>query len=110
MAYRLLNSTSDPQRIIRALRLSRDLQLGLISGLDRIWAADTVIGLSHAHGRALGMGVGLGLMNAVTAEQCLLLGEAFTGAFEDRLAALMEKISPVPLGSVKNALKGLSRV
>ncbi|TDV43796.1 hypothetical protein EC919_11543 [Pseudomonas graminis] len=91
MAYRLLNSASDPQRIIRSLRLNRDLQRGLESGLNRIWNADTVIGLTHAHGRALGLGVGLGLLHAVTPEQFNLLSEAYTRAFEHRLAVLAEQ-------------------
>lgn len=84
MAHRLLNSASDPQRILRALRLSHCLQQGLQMCLERIWTVDTVIDLAHAHGRALGLATGLGLVNAITPAQFNLLAEAFTQAFEDR--------------------------
>lgn len=88
MANRLLNSSSDPVRVIRALRLGHDLQWGLESGVERIWNAESIAGLSHAHGRALGLGVGLGLVKAVTPQQFALLAEAYTRAFEERLAVL----------------------
>lgn len=90
MAYRLLNSASDPQRIVRSLRLPHGLQQGLQICLERIWTAETVLDLTHAHGRALGVGTGLGLMNAITQEQFALLADAYTRAFEDRVAELTE--------------------
>lgn len=93
MAYRLLNSKTDPQRIIRSLRLSRDLQLGLESCLGQIWIADDIIELTQAHGRALGVGTGLGWVSALTPTQFTVLAEAFTRAFEDRLKVLRGQAS-----------------
>ncbi|MEX6663675.1 hypothetical protein [Pseudomonas sp. W2-17] len=95
MAYRLLNSASDPQRILRALRLNHCLEQGLQMCLERIWAADTLIHLTHAHGRALGVGTGLGLVNAISPAQFTLLAEAYRRAFEDRLAELVEQALPI---------------
>jgi len=88
MGHRVLNSASDPQRILRALRLSYGLQQGLEMCLERIWTADTAIDLTHAHGRALGLSTGLGLVNAITPAQFNLLAQAFTQSFEDRLGVL----------------------
>lgn len=89
MANRLLNSASDPQRLIRALRLKQDLQQGLLTCLEQIWSADSIIGLSQAHGRALGVSTGLGLAHAVTPEQFKVLAEAYSRAFDVRLAVFM---------------------
>lgn len=90
MVYRVLNSKNDPQRRIRALRLPCDLQLSLQICLERIWSADTITVLSHAHGRAIGTATGLGLVDAITHTQFMLLGEAFAQAFQDCLASLTE--------------------
>jgi hypothetical protein len=95
MAYRLLNSNTDPYRIIRSLRLPRDLQQGVQTSLERIWAAENIIDLSHAHGRALGMATAFGLMEAITRTQFTVLAEAFTRMFEHRLAVLTEHKSCV---------------
>lgn len=94
MGHRLLNSASDPQRILRALRLSSGLQHRLQMCLERIWTADTAIDLTHAHGRALGLSTGLGLVNAITPAQFNLMAEAFKKAFEDRLGALLSTHHP----------------
>lgn len=88
MAYRLLNSRNDPRRLIRALRLPCDLQRCLQTCLDRIWSADNITTLSHAHGRAIGTATGLGLVDAISHPQFMILGEAFAQAFQDRLASL----------------------
>ncbi len=94
MAYRLLNSPSDPLRVIRGLRLGHDVQWGLESGIELIWNAETVAGVSHAHGRALGLGVGLGLVKAVTPQQFNILAEIYTRAFEERFAVLTGQPPP----------------
>lgn len=98
MAYRLLNSNTDPQRVICSLDLRRDLRQCLQQYLDRIWTADTIINLTHIHGRALGVGTGLGLVNAITTAQFTLLTEAYMRAFEYRLAELTERASSVMEG------------
>ncbi|GEM_PF-3562350 len=93
MAQRLLNSPSDPQRVIRALGLKRDAQMGLLTCLERIWAADSIVGLSHAHGRALGHSTGLGFAHAISRAQFSLLAEAYSRAFEHRLSVLTDQSS-----------------
>jgi hypothetical protein len=88
VVHRLLNSNTDPQRIICSLPLARDLQHVLQEYLQQIWAADDITALTHVHGRALGLGQGLGCANAISPTQFRMLADAFTRAFEDRLTLL----------------------
>jgi hypothetical protein len=90
MANRLLNASSDPQRMIRAMRLPTHLQRSLMTCLEPIWAAHDSVTLSHAHGRAIGVATGLGLVDAITHEQFLTLAQVYMRAFENRLAVLAE--------------------
>jgi hypothetical protein len=90
MANRLLNASTDPQRMIRAMRLPNDLQRSLMTSLEPIWAAQDIVTLTHAHGRAIGLATGLGLVDAITHTQFLSLGKAYMRAFESRLAVLTD--------------------
>jgi hypothetical protein len=106
MAYRLLNSNTDPQRIIRALPLSRDLRLGLQTCLKQIWTADNIIDLTQAHGRALGVGTGLAWVSALTPTQFTVLADAFTRAFEDRLTVLTGQAAAITDPQQQGAKRG----
>jgi hypothetical protein len=90
MVNRLLNARTDPQRMIRAMRLPTHLQRSLMTCLEPIWAAHDSVTLSHAHGRAIGVATGLGLVDAITHAQFLSLAQVYTRAFENRLAVLTE--------------------
>lgn len=90
MACRLLNASPDPQRMIRAMGLPKNLQRSLMTCLQPIWAAHDSVTLSHAHGRAIGVATGLGLVDAITHAQFLFLAQVYMRAFEIRLAVLKE--------------------
>jgi hypothetical protein len=85
---RLLNSRYDPRRMIRAIGLPLQLQEGLQTCVEQIVSAQDLIELSHAHGRALGLSTGFGMVNAITHTHFNLLGEIYQRAFDDRLIML----------------------
>ena len=91
MARRLLNSSVDPHRLVRSLRLPRDLQVSLETGLEFIYSAVSIIDLSHAHGRAIGLTTGLGIAKSITRVQFRLLCELYERAFDDSLTELNAK-------------------
>lgn len=96
MVCRLLNSRYEPRRMIRAIGLPLKLQEGLQTCVEQIMSAHNIIDLSHAHGRALGLSTGFGMVNAITRKHFNLLGEIFQRAFDHRLVMLKESASILP--------------
>lgn len=88
MACRLLNSRTEPHHMIRALHLSCDLLAYLRTSIESIENAKNTLELSHAHGRAVGLGTGLAMANAITRTQFGMMCEVIMRAFEQRLDAL----------------------
>lgn len=77
----------------RAIGLPLQLQEGLQICVEQIMSAQDLIELSHAHGRALGLGTGFGMVNAITRTHFNVLGEIYQRAFDDRLVMLKRSAS-----------------